>query len=964
MATFIVTLISGLVAGSIYSLYASGLTLTVSATGIYNLAFGAFAFVGGLTFFEISSGYMPRWAAFIVTVFIAAPLGGLFFERVVFRRLARVPEVVRLMATIGILVGLPALAIEVVDILTTDAHMGLASLQDAFSVPGIGPEPPTVYHFLGTGTLNSDQLAVLIVGVFAVTLVWLLMTKTRMGLKTRAVVDRRTLAATRGINPASTSRVAWVLSSMLAALAGVLSGPLFGLTLDGVLEFVVAGSAVVVVARFRSLPVAMIGGLALGALSSLFATYGADIPGLKQILADVPGTTQSVIYIALLVALLVRGHERARVAGVTKIAEAVPNNYLADIPRWRQAWPWVGICLALLLWGTGAIPFSPVQAGGLEQLLIIQAICLSIVFLSFNVVTGQLGVASLAQAAMVTTGALMAGIIAGHGFLGGNFIVCVIAAGLAAAVLAALISLPALRLGGLALALATLALGLICDFVVFQINTITNLGTGWTLHRPTLWGINFKDDKNYIVLLLIFLGGALLLVNNIRRSRTGRSIMAVRFAPAAATASGISTRRAIVTAFAISGFLAGVAGALLGYGAGAVHASTWPTETGLLWLMIAVTNGVRRPAASILGGLSAAFTLRILQTGFWGITPPITNPVIPQILFGLTCIILATQPDGILHNISEQNFKRRQWIRAWMAKRQGTTVTPAPAPAVAGLAVAGAGAGGGNGAAPVPAGGTPRTPAPVPSVQVREPAPGGAAAEVDPNAALVVRGLLAGYTDAEVLHGVDLTVPKGSILAVLGPNGAGKSTLCGAVAGTVDITGGSILLNGEDITTMPAHQRVRAGIMLAPESRGIFPALTVDENLAVSLPAAADRQRALERFPQLAARRKLPASNLSGGEQQMLCLAPILVEPPSLLIADEITLGLAPTIVREVLDILRELRQDGLSILMVEEKAANVLNLADYGAFLSFGQVGLAGPMSELTDEVAAEAYLGAGSVA
>jgi len=962
VATFVVTLISGLVAGSIYSLYASGLTLTVSATGIYNLAFGAFAFVGGLTFFEISSGYMPRWAAFIVTVFVAAPVGGLFFERVVFRRLARVPEVVRLMATIGILVGLPALAIEVVDLLTNDAHMGLASLQDAFSVPGIGPEPPVTYHFLGTGTLTSDQLAVLIVGLVAVGGVWLLMSKTRMGLMTRAVVDRRTLAATRGINPAYTSRVAWVLSAMLAALAGVLSGPLFGLTLDGVLEFVVAGSAVVVVARFRSLPVAMVGGLALGALSALFATYGADVPGIKQILADVPGTTQSVIYIALLVALLLRGRERGRVAGVTRVAEKVPNNYLADIPRWRQAWPWVGICLALLLWGTDALPFSPVQAGGLEQLLIIQALCLAIVFLSFNVVTGQLGVASLAQAAMVTTGALMAGIIAGHNFLGGNFIVCVIAAGLAAAILAALISLPALRLGGLALALATLALGLICDFVLFQINTITNLGTGWTLQRPELWGIDFKNDKAYIVLLLLFLGGALLLVNNIKRSKTGRAIMAVRFAPAAAIASGISTRRAIVTAFAFSGFLAGVAGALLGYGAGVVHASTWPTETGLLWLMIAVTNGVRRPVASILGGLSAAFTLRILQTGFWGITPGITNPVIPQILFGLTCIILATQPDGILHNISEQNYRRRQKIRAYMARRRDAAVV---VPAGVGLAVAGAGAGGGGG------GGT-ATPAPTPvangaplvPLRVKAPAPEPAPAEVDPDAALVIRGLLAGYTDAEVLHGVDLTVPKGSILAVLGPNGAGKSTLCGAVAGTVDTTGGSIILNGKDITAMPAHQRVGAGLMLAPESRGIFPALTVEENLAVSLRDAADRERALQRFPQLAARRKLPASHLSGGEQQMLCLAPILVKPPALLIADEITLGLAPTIVREVLDILAELRQDGLSILMVEEKASNVVNLADFGAFLSFGQVGLAGPMSELTDEVAAEAYLGAGSVA
>lgn len=950
MAHLLSTLITGLVAGAIYSLYASGLTLTVSATGIYNLAFGAFAFVGAEFFYEVSTGYVPRWAGFILTVFVAAPLSGIFFEKVVFRRLARVPEVVRLMATIGILVGLPALANEFITILTTDAHMGLASLTSAYAVPGLGPEPPVVYHFLGTGTLNSDQLICLGVGAFAVAAVWLLMSKTRMGLMTRAVVDRRMLASTRGIDPAYTSRVSWVIGSMMAALAGVLAGPLFGIEVNSALEFVVAGSAVVVLARFRSLPVAMLGGLGLGALSALFSTYGLDVPGIKQVLSDVPGTDQSLIYLVLLVGLLVVGRERARVAGVSGVAEHVPTDYLSDIPKWRRAWPWVALCAGLLLWGTDVIPWSHVQATGLEQLLIITAISISIVFLSFNVVTGQLGVASLAQAAMVTTGALVAGMIVGHHFLGSNFLVCVLAAGLVAAFIAALISLPALRLGGLALALATLALGLICDFVLFQVPAISNLGTGWTLHRPTLFGISFAGDKAFIVLLFIFLGGALLLVNNIRRSKTGRSIMAARFAPAAAAASGISTRRAIITAFAISGFLAGVGGALLAYGSGGVHASTWPTETGLLWLMIAVTQGVRRPAASILGGVLFGFTLRVLQTGFWGITPHITNPVIPEILFGFTCIILATQPDGVLHNMSMNNWRMRQMWRARMAARRGS-VPVAPVVQMATAPVGGAG----NDVAP-------QALAPAPPMPTRERTK--AVAETDPDSMLSVRGLVAGYTDAEVLHGVDLSVKRGSILAVLGPNGAGKSTLCGAVAGVVDVTGGTIALDGKDVTAIGAHQRVRTGIMLAPESRGIFPALTVDENLAISLRDSEDREKAFERFPQLAARRKLPASNLSGGEQQMLCLAPILVRPPKLLIADELTLGLAPTIVRDVLDILRELRDDGLSILMVEEKAVHVVGLADFGAFLSFGRVRFAGPMSELTEEVAAEAYLGSASLA
>ena len=384
--------------------------------------------------------------------------------------------------------------------------------------------------------------------------------------------------------------------------------------------------------------------------------------------------------------------------------------------------------------------------------------------------------------------------------------------------------------------------------------------------------------------------------------------------------------------------------------------------------MIAVTQGVRRPAASLLGGVFAALTLRVLQTGFWGITPAITNPVIPEILFGLTCVLLANQPDGILHQTSEQNFRRRA---KWRARKAGKLQAAAPIvvgervidPAMDGVNVdailadlteAGTTVGTTVGATNGSSTGERVT---IPAEPRRN-----QLAESSETPALSISGLVAGYSEAEVLHGVDLVVPAGSIVAVLGPNGTGKSTLCGAVAGTVQTTSGSISLFGRDITSMAAYKRAAAGIMIAPESRGIFPALTVEENLAVSLKSAADRTLALERFPQLAARRKLPASNLSGGEQQMLCLAPILVKPPRLLIADEISLGLAPTIVREVLGILRELREAGLSILMVEEKAVHVVDLADYGAFLSFGVVSHAGPMSELTDEVAAEAYLGSGS--
>ncbi|HEY1279388.1 MAG TPA: branched-chain amino acid ABC transporter permease, partial [Acidimicrobiales bacterium] len=250
MSQFVVFLVSGLVAGAIYSLFASGLVLIYSASGIYNLAFGSFAFMATLTYYELGA-FMPRGIAFVLVVFILAPLAGLALERVVFRRLAQAPEVARLIGSVGLLLALPALGLETVKILTDHfPDLGLRAVQDAYSVPGIGPVPPSVYR-IGSGSINSDQLIILAATAIVVGALWLLLTRTRIGLMTRAVVDRRDLASIRGINPAFTSRLAWSLGSMLAALAGVLSGPLFGLNTTTMLQFVVASSAVVVLARFR-----------------------------------------------------------------------------------------------------------------------------------------------------------------------------------------------------------------------------------------------------------------------------------------------------------------------------------------------------------------------------------------------------------------------------------------------------------------------------------------------------------------------------------------------------------------------------------------------------------------------------------------------------------------------------------------------------------------------------------------
>jgi ABC-type branched-subunit amino acid transport system ATPase component len=222
-----------------------------------------------------------------------------------------------------------------------------------------------------------------------------------------------------------------------------------------------------------------------------------------------------------------------------------------------------------------------------------------------------------------------------------------------------------------------------------------------------------------------------------------------------------------------------------------------------------------------------------------------------------------------------------------------------------------------------------------------------------------VEGLHAGYDDVEVLHGIDLALHGGVITALLGANGSGKTTLCSTISGVVPVRAGTITVEGADASAWPAYRRARAGVLVAPESRGIFPGLTVDENLVLRLPAASARDEVYERFPPLRDRRDLPAGSLSGGEQQMLALAPVLVSPPPVVVADDPTRGPAPRVVAEVMRVFEELRDRGTAILLVEEKARDVLEIAEEVAFLDLGHIVWSGPRHDIDDERLVATYLG-----
>jgi branched-chain amino acid transport system ATP-binding protein len=235
-------------------------------------------------------------------------------------------------------------------------------------------------------------------------------------------------------------------------------------------------------------------------------------------------------------------------------------------------------------------------------------------------------------------------------------------------------------------------------------------------------------------------------------------------------------------------------------------------------------------------------------------------------------------------------------------------------------------------------------------------------AVITPPPLLELRGVRAGYGAIEVLHGVNLTLPVGGVLAVLGPNGAGKSTMLRVVGGLHPPTGGDIFLAGRRINGVEPVALARAGLCSIPEGRGIFPNLTVKENLQMVTFRGMSRkeveERAFSYFPRLSERRTQMAGTMSGGEQQMLAVARAIASDPNMLLLDELSMGLAPLIVDQLYDAVRTISADGVTILIVEQFAAAVLDVADTAAVMVNGRVVLTGSPKEVEADLS-NVYLG-----
>ncbi len=228
---------------------------------------------------------------------------------------------------------------------------------------------------------------------------------------------------------------------------------------------------------------------------------------------------------------------------------------------------------------------------------------------------------------------------------------------------------------------------------------------------------------------------------------------------------------------------------------------------------------------------------------------------------------------------------------------------------------------------------------------------------------LELRNVRAGYGSIDVLHGVNLSIGRGEVVALLGPNGAGKSTTIKVISGLLRPSAGQLIVAGRDVTGVSAGALARAGLCTIPEGRGIFPNLTVRENLLMATFSGHKmgdiEDKTYSRFPRLSERRTQLAGTMSGGEQQMLSLARALATDPAILLLDELSMGLAPLIVAELYAQVAAIAAEGVSVLVVEQFARTVLGVADTAVLLTHGTVRMAGKASDIGDDVLAGAYLG-----
>jgi sulfate-transporting ATPase len=896
---FVQFLIIGLGAGAVYALFAQGAVLVYRGSGLVNFGQGAIGTLAAyLAFVELigERGWstLPALAIAVVVAGLVAWL----FQATVLRALRTAAPIVRVIATIGLLGLLQAVV---------GKRYGAANQPVAHYLPH------DIFRWKGV-VVQEEKLYLVAITLVVTFGLWAWTRYTRTGLAINAGAQNERAVQTLGWSPDRLAGLTWAVGGALAGLAAVLAAPVTGLsTTTFTIVVTVAGLAAALLGGFHSFPLTLVGGLIIGVGETMATNYRADIQRwLHQ--SEIAGLDRMAAFLVIFAVVVVRGR-----------GLPLRSHVAARLPRIGSGRiNWRGLLIA-----SGVLLYLLFQRMDEDwAVATCNSLAVAVLVLSIVVLTGYAGQISLAQAALAGIGALIAGrfIHAGLGvelsiLLG---ILLTIPVGVAFA-------LPALRTRGVNLAVVTLGLGFLVSGVVFANPSYLGprLDGGTKIGRVQLFGIQvdaFDHPHAWAVVSLVAFVLLALLVANLRRSRTGRRLLAVRTNERAAASLGISVFGVKLYAFAVSAGIAAVAGILVGFKSQTITYTDFNVFTSINALGFAVIGGL----GYVLGAVFAAPN----AVGGWG-TRVIEDWVHLRgswdLIIGsaVVFVILVAHQNGVADVVAHGRSVAEKLRLA------------------------------------------PRRP-------VREPLP---AAAVEPvaGATLAVDDLTVRFGSVVAVDGVSLEVRPGEVVGLIGPNGAGKTTLIDAITGFVPAANGSIALAGERLGGLNATRRARLGLRRSFQSLELFEDISVEENIRAGSDQLASR---LSWFTDLfwPGRHPLPPTAVAAvhefeleahldetpdqlpyGRRRLVGIARAVASGPSVVLLDEPAAGLDENESGDLARLIRRLADErNMGVLLVEHDVGLVMSTCDRVVVIDFGKVIASGTPAEVRGHQAVrDAYLG-----
>jgi branched-chain amino acid transport system permease protein len=632
---FLAFTVIGIVAGSTYAIAASGLVLTYATSNVFNIAHGAVGMVMTFLYWEVAVNRdWPVWLALPFVLLVAAPLLGLFLERVMMRRLTEAPVAISLVVTVGLLVA----CIGVAQVVWPPAGRNITEF-----FPGQGLE-------LGPVRVTVHQIITFAIAGLVALGLYVLLNRTRTGTAMRAVVDNRELLALHGARPNLLSGLSWALGSSLAALAGILIAPQLTLGYTELTLLVISAYAAAMVGRLKNLPRTFLGALLLGLLTSYGQWVVQYIP--KDVVASsgglVQGTRVALPTLFLLVVMLLMPHEKLRVGRLS-------GTMLPRLPSWRRTMVWSGVFLVVVWEFAGTLSEA-------DQSRLGQALCLSLIMLSLVLLTGYGGDVSLCQMSFVGVGA----VITARTFHAITPLT-VIVAFLVSGAVGMLVAVPALRLRGLYLGLGTMAVAAAMDQMFFPTSLAFRFYQGSiTIDRPSL----LESERAMTMAVAVTFVATAVVVLAIRRGKYGRFLLASRDSQAACATLGFSTTTVRVLVFGVSAGLAGVAGVLYAGMRVSVGSDDFTFFKSLPLLLFAAVAGLTSVSGALVGGL------------FFGALPIIADrypseaPLAYVVLLG-GILALGGNPNGLVHQLFTLGRRVRRRLKPLPTPEEGVRVVTA-----------------------------------------------------------------------------------------------------------------------------------------------------------------------------------------------------------------------------------------------------------------------------------------------